>query len=240
MMKEEERKQKITKTVQDAFASAGFDYDEWQPKVVPLFEIIGGYSLFVTELSNNQKLTSRRAIAAVGQKNSNLPADNDELSGFLYAAQFEEVLDGWIFTERSEPTVRRRFSAAHELGHYLLHFLPKLLEQPENKYSVFIESISFDKNEIDEENNPATIHIAEDSENTRQIGGSQKFGMEFEANQFAAELLMPTNACLNLAKRYENQFGANKTIIVRRLASEFLVSFEAMFIRLRDLGFYEG
>lgn len=236
----EETKQKINKAVRDTFAVVGVDYDSRQPQIVPLFEIIGEYSLFVTELADDRNLTSQRAIAAIGQKTSNLPTDNDKLSGFLYASQFEDVLDGWIFTEKSEPTVRRRFSAAHELGHYLLHFLPQLSEQPENKHSVFIEGVSFDKNETDEKNNPAIIHVTQDLENARQIGGSRKFEMEFEANQFAAELLMPRNACLASAQTYAKKFGANKAVLVRRLATDFLVSFEAMLRRLKDLEFYEG
>ena len=236
-MMNEERKQEINKVVRGVFASAGFDYDSRQSKIVPLYEIIGGYSLLITELIDNQRLTSRGAIAAVGQKNAKLSVDDEELSGFLYAAQFEEVLDGWIFTEKSEPTVRRRFSAAHEFGHYLLHFQPQISK---GANLVFTEGVRFFNNETDEKTVEADIYIAEDSEVGRRVPFTERIEKEFEANFFAAELLMPHNACLYSAEMCEKQFGANKTMLVRRLASDFLVSFEAMFRRLKDLGFYKG
>ncbi|HEX9928747.1 MAG TPA: ImmA/IrrE family metallo-endopeptidase [Pyrinomonadaceae bacterium] len=229
----EETKQKINKTVRAAFARAGFDYDSWQPEIVPLFEIIGNYSLFVTELGGEEKLTARRAIAAVGQKSASSPVDNDKLSGFLYAAQFEDVLDGWIFTEKSEPTARRRFSAAHEFGHYLYHFLPRSEAHP-GENLIFTESVSFETNEADEKRKESIIYV-----NDKQIGGATKFEMEEEADQFAADLLMPANACLNAAEIYGRKFGA-KAVVARRMATEFLVSFEAMRRRLTDLGFYRA
>ncbi len=85
----------------------------------------------------------------------------------------------------------------------------------------------------------AEIKIADDFDFIK-IGAENKYEMELEADFFAAELLMPRNACLELAKTYAEKFGANKTVTVRRLAAEFLVSFEAMLRRLKDLGFYEG
>ena len=232
-----ERKQEISKVVRSVFASAGFNYDSWQFGIVPLYEIFDGYSLWITELADNQQLTSRRAITTIGQKNTNLPVDDEELSGFLYAAQYEDELDGRIFTEKSEPTVRRRFSAAHELGHYLLHFQPQL-SAGENLF--FTEGVRFFNNETDEKTVEANIYIAEDLEGGQRVPFAERIEKEFEANFFAAELLMPRNACLKTAKIYADQFGANKTMVVRRLASEFLVSFEAMLRRLKDLGFYEG
>lgn len=232
----EEKKQEINCATRAAFAEAGFDYDLWQPEIVPLFEIISQRSLLVTELANTQKLTSRAALAAVGQKQTHLLAEDEKLSGFLYAAQYEDELDGWIFTEKSEPTVRRRFSAAHEFGHYVLHFLPELAESNPAEILVLTEGLSFSTNETDVIH--STIHIAEDAEKARQIGGARKFEMELEANQFAAEILMPRDACLNAAEIYSRKLG-NKALVTRRLATEFFVSFEAMRYRLTDLGFYQ-
>ena len=54
--------------------------------------------------------------------------------------------------------------------------------------------------------------------------------MEDEANQFAAELLMPEAACRALAQRYGGRSNP------RRLATEFLVSGAAMRWRLKQLG----
>ena len=54
--------------------------------------------------------------------------------------------------------------------------------------------------------------------------------MEDEANQFAAELLMPEAACRALAQHYGRRASP------RRLATDFLVSVAAMHWRLRQLG----
>lgn len=118
-----------------------------------------------------------------------------------------------------------------------MHFQPQLSDG-ENLF--FTEGVKFNNNETDEKTVEAHIFIAEDLENRQRVPFAERMEKEFEANFFAAELLMPRNACLDLANTFTKQFGGNKTIIVRRLASEFLVSFDAMLRRLKDLGFYEG
>src|SRR5688572_9232157 len=45
-------------------------------------------------------------------------ADAEDLAGFLYA----NAGGGSIFVRQEDAVARRRFSAAHELAHYLLHF----------------------------------------------------------------------------------------------------------------------
>jgi Zn-dependent peptidase ImmA (M78 family) len=60
--------------------------------------------------------------------------------------------------------------------------------------------------------------------------------MELEANQFAAELLMPTSACYAISKQQLHRFGRDRPVLARRLATEFLVSKSAMNRRLKDLG----
>ena len=49
-------------------------------------------------------------------------ATADPLAGFFYACGAY----AWIFVCAGDPVVRKRFSAAHELGHFLLHFRPQL------------------------------------------------------------------------------------------------------------------
>ena len=64
--------------------------------------------------------------------------------------------------------------------------------------------------------------------------------MEDEANQFAAELLMPGPACRELAARYRGTFARRPAVLVRRMANDFLVSQEAMRRRLTGLALLQG
>jgi Zn-dependent peptidase ImmA (M78 family) len=101
---------------------------------------------------------------------------------------------------------RQRFTIAHEIGHVLLH-----------------------KNE--------KLHIDEKS----PIGfRDQKSGLaiddqEIEANQFAAELLMPRSLLEKDVERLPGDIELNEAI--DRLAHKYEVSVEAMTIRLNALGF---
>ncbi len=247
----ESRKQEINKTVRETFAVANLDYDSTAQRVVPLFEIITSHDLYVEQLPmdkdlNKNKLTAKRAVDFIkqemGLRVSNHLTRRDELSGYIYATQTRGILLGCIFTDTGEITTRRRFSAAHELGHYLLHFLPRVVSKTksgdDDDFSVFTEGVTFAEKSA-EAKDTAEIKIVSGYEESETINVDRD-EMETEANFFAAELLMPRNACLALAKTYAENFGANKNVIVRRLAAEFLVSFEAMLRRLKDLGFYEG
>ena len=99
---------------------------------------------------------------------------------------------------------RRRFTAAHELGHFVLH---------KDRMAGFIADA--DISETDEANGD----------------------MEREANRFAAELLMPKEVIEARAEELEKEHGAcPRVVLAYRLASELLVSREAMRYRLKTLG----
>jgi Zn-dependent peptidase ImmA (M78 family) len=82
----------------------------------------------------------------------------DDISGMLVMKDGNAI----ISINKLHPEKRRRFSIAHEIGHYLLHG---------NSASVFIDK------------SPVFLRDKKSSEGT-QI-------QEIEANRFAAELLMP-------------------------------------------------
>lgn len=104
---------------------------------------------------------------------------------------------------RHSPT-RQRFTMAHELGHYMLH------RSTANIF--FDESLLFFRNQ-------------RSSEGTKR--------QEIEANNFAAELLMPEPA---IRQRLEEPIDAFNEEEVEKLASEFKVSSQALTIRLTKLG----
>ena len=112
----------------------------------------------------------------------------DGVSGVL-----KRVGDDWFecYVDKSEPSVRQRFTAAHELGHFVLHR----------------ESIG-------------ETH----SDNYRLRAEGMTNWQETQANQFAADLLMP----MDLISRAMD----DGTTSVSGLAKLFKVSEIAMSIRL--------
>ena len=64
--------------------------------------------------------------------------------------------------------------------------------------------------------------------------------MEREANEFAAELLMPARVCERLVEALEPKYGRRLSVLSRLLAGELLVSQGAMKRRLRELELTDG
>lgn len=233
----QEKKEKINKMARQVFVQNNLDYDDPKAQIVPLNRIFTESPIIVAELPNGKTLSTENAVKflerEIGFEMPDLQTDERKLSGFLYVAQDGKQFRGCILTDKTEPTVRRRFSAAHELGHYLLHFLP-LLEIAHTENLFLTESLAF--GEADE--NKAEIEMAEDF-GFRQINQEKKHEMETEADFFAAEILMPRNACLQAAQILKLNPEKNKKALIDRLATEFLVSFEAMKRRLEDLGAFD-
>lgn len=128
----------------------------------------------------------------------------EEFSGFL------AVPEKAIVVNKSHPPARRRFTVAHEIGHYILH----AKKNPDA--DVFIDRAVYFRKKVATSN---TNHQT-----------------EMEANFFAAGLLMPEA----LIERYLEDNGwvdLDKSDDIKALASEFDVSTQAMSYRLRNLGF---
>lgn len=102
---------------------------------------------------------------------------------------------------------RQRFTMAHELGHWLLH---------DGKPLIIDQSIMINKR--DDVSSQAT-----DAE-------------EIEANQFAAEFLMPTNFIAQALDREMKLGVGSRDELITSLARTFEVSNDAMGWRLINLG----
>jgi Zn-dependent peptidase ImmA (M78 family) len=127
---------------------------------------------------------------------------DSEISGMLYREGSRAV----ILVNQGDAPVRRRFSIAHELGHYYLH----------ESSSVFVDRrVRF-----------------------RDSNSSQGTNLEeIEANNFAAELLMPEPFVLQEAVRLRGRrFPFNDEDLIEELAKIFYVSRQAMEVRLANLG----
>lgn len=128
------------------------------------------------------------------------PAETVE--GFIFAAG----RIGWAFVSRDARNIlpRRRFTAAHELGHFLMH------RERMGRFR-------------------ADAQILEEADVADPL--------EREANRFAAELLMPKEICEARALELKAKYGTcPRGVLAYRLASELLVSREAMRYRLKSLG----
>lgn len=114
------------------------------------------------------------------------------VSGMLVRGDHLAGESGFVcYVDSSEPAVRQRFTAAHELGHFALH-RHKLGDSHQDNYLLRAEGLTG--------------------------------GQEAEANNFAADLLMPRDL---ITQMMESGVGS-----VKDLAAAFKVSQVAMSIRL--------
>lgn len=246
MRQTDDRAQEISATVRQACAEAGLDFDLLRPGVIPLFEIISAYPLRVAALPDGKRLTARSAVEFLGRETGKellVPGDGDRpLSGFIYVFEYEGFYNGCIFTEWNDPISRRRFSAAHELAHYLIHFRP-LLEQRRREGTseplILTEGVSLDVKDETREVPVSQMSASEGGEASQPLDlRSTPQEQERDANRFAAELLMPAHACEELVRQYAERFRAKSAVMARLLARDFFVSAEAMTWRLKELGLY--
>ena len=113
-----------------------------------------------------------------------------------------------IAVKKSDKEPRKRFTVAHEIGHYYLrHHIQRneLVHADEHRQVIY--------------------RSAKASEGLDQ--------MEVQANQFAASLLMPTRLVREHVERRPKPMGDSD---VEELAEAFNVSVQAMTIRLTTLG----
>lgn len=201
--------------------------------IVPLGDLVGNYNLTCTELP---KLTGETAAEFLVRQGSILAppenVDGEKLAGFLYAT----AMHGSIFVERGDRMTRRRFSIAHELGHYLLHFRPyfaSLAADDEARSLGAMETFPSGEEEAEPHQLPqGDVVLNGSGKGAAFVPSIQQ--MEREANQFAGELLMPVDVIAELVNRYSPEFRGSD--LIWRLATDMLVSRAAMRWRLRDLG----
>jgi Zn-dependent peptidase ImmA (M78 family) len=138
---------------------------------------------------------------------------DDDLSGFLYRDDSGHTIIG---ANRNHHENRRRFTIAHELGHFLLHEAERVhLDSRTDGYALQLRS-------------PASAT----GENVN----------EREANLFAAEVLMPAKLlerdlrAHNLDLLDDDEEGLK---MLKALAKKYKVSVQALTIRLNNLGYIQ-
>lgn len=133
---------------------------------------------------------------------------DDDLSGFLYRDQGSG--SAIIGVNKRHHENRRRFTIAHELGHYFLH--------------------QGEKVHLDSDPSGFVINLRGPLSKT----GESKD--EKEANYFAAELLMPAKM---IERDFENKSLdlLNEDEYLGKLAKKYKVSIQALTFRLASLGY---
>jgi hypothetical protein len=203
-------------------------------RIVPLRKLITGCPLNCVEIAD---LTKEVAIAYFSDPESARDQvdrrDGDILSGFLYTGS----RSGTIFINRSDPVVRRRFSIAHELGHYLLHLRPLFSILKVEGTLIGISDAASQPKSGDEDDDAAErlagkANLIGEVETTGLLPPLEE--MERQADTFATELLMPVPLVRELFDLNCTKFREKD--LSWRLAMEMLVSRAAMDRRLRDLG----
>jgi len=198
--------------------------------ITPLGELISSFNLVSKELVG---LSPRAALQYLSQQGALIETTEevglDALAGFLYAS----TSYGCIFVEADDHFVRRRFSAAHELGHYLLHFQPLLLmAEQDHEYPEFTEALY--RGSVDDPEATESGRVGKTEQYILQHRLPPEAQMEYEANQFATELLMPEGTVREIFARA--MLRMNDDDLTAYLAREMLVSLEAMRWRLRNFG----
>jgi Zn-dependent peptidase ImmA (M78 family) len=133
---------------------------------------------------------------------------DDALSGFLVRGA--ETGTAVIGVNAGHSQARRRFTVAHELGHYLLH---------EG------EVVHFDG-----ERPGFTVNLR------NQESATGESDLEREANLFAAELLMPARFLERDLPKVRRIDLLDEALVLKELAEEYKVSVQALTFRLANLG----
>jgi len=203
--------------------------------IIPLYDIVCSHPIRIAEIEDLSFHTAAQFLSSETGQSVPLPEnERQELAGFLFIQRYRKTLYGCILVEKKDSIVRRRFSVAHELGHYLLHFLPEFESQHASQDLVFAEGLTYSSN-LTDDLPTGKLALIQSLENLSGFNFIENELVEKEANQFAAELLIPESRCKDMYRDFTKKYGVQRPVLIKRLATEFLVSAEAMKWRLMAL-----
>ncbi|HRH45286.1 MAG TPA: ImmA/IrrE family metallo-endopeptidase [Pyrinomonadaceae bacterium] len=134
---------------------------------------------------------------------------NDDIAGFLIKNYDEKT--AIIGVNKNHKPNRRRFTIAHELGHFFLH-----------NY----EGVHFDGK------HSGSQMFLRDEKSTKGTDIEER-----EANLFAAELLMPEILLQKDIAKINEIYFIDEDPKLKKLASDYRVSTQALTFRLANLGY---
>lgn len=190
--------------VAELLRTHGLVLDETFRGPVPLGQLFDECMLRHTALPQLTRRAIKSYLLEQGIETGDLGPDDEPILGFLLTQNHR----GWAFVNATDILPRRRFTAAHELGHFILHrdLMP-------------------------------TGHISDTQDSILETMEPDALqDMEREANQFAVELLMPAAMCRQRAEELQKAHGCcPRTVLAYRLSAELLVSRESLRYRLQAL-----
>jgi hypothetical protein len=231
-------KQRIHQALEYVRRTVDVDWEHASGHITPLYDLFDAFPVTVREV---EALTYRRAAQFVASQTGHdaipIPVNEHQpLAGLLYAYKYQGVCRACILVHQDDLVERRRFTAAHELGHYIMHFLPLVMGVAIDSMHipVRLEGLSHTKEEaLSEAEDAAEVTVSQEVSATEShVSVGQ---MEREANEFAAALLMPEDVCRKLVEVYQPRYGNRRPVLARRMATDFLVSRLAMRWRLENL-----
>lgn len=123
-----------------------------------------------------------------------------------------------LVVNKFHPPVRRRFTIAHEIGHYDLH------RREQDADYVFLDRNDYFRDGQEE------VYFR-----SSQLGAAD-YRMEVEANAYAAALLMPEKLLEQYLEQNAGKIDLSKPEGTKKIAQAFNVSRLAMGYRLSNLG----
>ena len=228
-MNPDEQAARLAAAIEELYTKARIPQPTIACPIAPLGNLIDALGSLVHEPVRG--LTQSTAVSFLLQRAVlvDIPQvkDGAALAGFLYA----NVAGGIILVEATDLVVRRRFSAAHELGHYVLHFRSMLGGMGTGGRFELLEVFPDEHTETDS----LPVGVVDFLEGGDKIVCPlSPEEMERDANEFAAKLLMPEDVVSGLVVQYSGRFRDED--LVWRLSTDMLVSRLAMRLRLRGLG----
>lgn len=198
------------------------DYDDWVEEKA--YEIIKQAE---NELGNwnGQLPIPVRDIASELFFIDLLPLKKELIGEGVAAAIEAEIGGGTIYYRKEDLVESQRFSIAHEIGHYVCHFLPN---QKIKSHKIYYNNKCFAAEVTLEYKFKQQTEELSKYSNEERAEKLKRAHEETQANRFAAELLMPSH----LMRLYYKKFDGD----IRKIAKVFKVSLTAMRIRVNDLG----
>ena len=206
----------------------------------PLIHIAG-----LTDRAALQYLHTQYEIDITGEA-----PDHTPLAGGLYLGR--RGMPRWIFVEARDSLERQRFSVAHEIGHLVLQAEPEIAHEQGMASQLFDDGLPetitrfsrcghVEMDVAEDAGSPPARAVRSTPAGGRRPVWSAADLREFEANHFAAELLMPLEGVRRLIVRGTGAQGIRSERDVEHLtsviASTYQVSHACARKRLiKDLG----
>ena len=198
---------RIDAALRRAFAEADLPWPPVSDGPTPLDKLFEEMNVYHDEVPELTRTRAVERLLATGLPRPHVQPDETPLAGFIMV--MGDI--GAVFVNRDDNLPRRRFSAAHELGHFLLH-------APAAEDPFVLQDTTADMSEPNVEDD--WLELTD---------------LEREANHFAAELLMPEPVVRRLCDGYARVGRPTEQFLTNHLASDLLVSREAARWRLREL-----